>query len=808
MIARASLVLAALLSHWRHRPLQLVMLLAGVMLATALWSGVQAINAEARASYAQAAGQLEAGALERLEPVSGRKLTTDDYVALRRAGWLVSPVVEGRISLGSGGSIHLLGSDPVTRLGMTGAGASDLAAEGDLLGFITPPGIGYGDEETIEALRGADLGGLALQHDDDMPPATLFVDVGVAQTLLGMDDRLSSLILAAHQPEGLPPLEQIAPHLQRLAPGTEADPAALTASFHLNLTAFALLSFAVGLFITQSAVGLAFEQRRSLIRTLRALGVSRTEVLALLAFELLILALLAGAAGVVLGWLMATALMPGVAATLSSLYGADVPGGLALRRGWVLSGLAMAVAGTGLAGAQGMLRMTRMPVLEAAQSTPWLEASRRALRWQAWAAIGLICALPLCLFTGGLIGGLAALGCMLLAAALLLPLVLDTALRWAGQHVRGVLAEWFLADTRQQLGGLSLALMALLLALAANIGVGTMVGSFRATFTGWLDQRLVAELYIDARDEAEAGAITAWLVPRADAVLPDLRVAARLDARPGQIRGLPDDPTFRDHWPLLSAQSGAWDALAAGEGVLINEQLHYQAGLRLGDRLELPGGALPVLGIYSDYGNPAPQAVIGADSFRHRFPEIAATHLAVRVAPDEAASLAQALRAQFDLPPGAVTDQARAKAAAMRIFERTFAVTAALNVLTLAVAGIALLTGLLTLATLRLPQLAPVWATGLPRSRLSWAELGRTVALAGAVAVCAVPLGLALAWMLLAMVNVEAFGWRLPMQIAPGLIGWTGLAALLTALAAGAWPALRLARMTPARLLRIFADER
>ena len=42
--------------------------------------------------------------------------------------------------------------------------------------------------------------------------------------------------------------------------------------------------------------------------------------------------------------------------------------------------------------------------------------------------------------------------------------------------------------------------MALLLALAANIGVGTMVSSFRLTFTGWLDQRLASELYVTADD--------------------------------------------------------------------------------------------------------------------------------------------------------------------------------------------------------------------------------------------------------------------------------------------------------------------
>ena len=88
-LQRWRLVLGALMSHWRRRPLQLAMLLAGLMLATTLWSGVQAVNAEARASYAIAADRLGTGALPRIEPAGGARLTTADFVALRRAGWMV-----------------------------------------------------------------------------------------------------------------------------------------------------------------------------------------------------------------------------------------------------------------------------------------------------------------------------------------------------------------------------------------------------------------------------------------------------------------------------------------------------------------------------------------------------------------------------------------------------------------------------------------------------------------------------------------------------------------------------------------------
>ena len=84
----------------------------------------------------------------------------------------------------------------------------------------------------------------------------------------------------------------------------------------------------------------------------------------------------------------------------------------------------------------------------------------------------------------------------------------------------------------------------------------------------------------------------------------------------------------------------------------------------------------------------------------------------------------------------------------------------------------------------------------------------RSVALAGLTALFALPLGLILAWVLLAVINVQAFGWRLPMHLFPLDWLWLFLLALLAGAAAAAIPARRLHRLPPAALLRIFADER
>ena len=87
--------------------------------------------------------------------------------------------------------------------------------------------------------------------------------------------------------------------------------------------------------------------------------------------------------------------------------------------------------------------------------------------------------------------------------------------------------------------------------------------------------------------------------------------------------------------------------------------------------------------------------------------------------------------------------------------------TAALNAFTLGVAGIALLTSLLTLSNSRLPQLAPLWAIGITRRRLAAIELLKTMSVALITTLLALPLGLCVAWCLIAVVNVKAFGWRL-----------------------------------------------
>src|SRR5690242_3061503 len=110
---RAIWILAVLLSHWRRHPTQLATLLIGLISATALWSGVQALNQQARESYARAAATLGGARTAMLVSRNGVNFPQQLYIDLRRAGWPVSPILEGRIQIG-GRSFRLLGVEPTT----------------------------------------------------------------------------------------------------------------------------------------------------------------------------------------------------------------------------------------------------------------------------------------------------------------------------------------------------------------------------------------------------------------------------------------------------------------------------------------------------------------------------------------------------------------------------------------------------------------------------------------------------------------------------------------------------------------------
>ncbi|SNB77676.1 putative ABC transport system permease protein [Pseudomonas sp. URIL14HWK12:I8] len=809
-----SLALLALLSHWRRHRVQFVSIFTGLWLATALWTGVQALNSQARSDYARASAVLAGPMQAQFVPRKGDHFDQGLYVQLRKQGWQVTPMLEGRLRLSGEPvrSVRLIGIDPLS-LPPTSSIAGVQPQAFDLQAFIGTPGQAWVGPDT---LRQWGEGSMRDSEGQPLPPVVLqpalapgimVVDIGHAQRLLHAPGQLSRLLVAG-KPGPLP--ADIAALLE-LQPQQDDDGLQrLTDSFHLNLTALGLLAFVVGLFIAHAAIGLALEQRRGLIRNLRACGVSLNTLLGALVLELGLFALLGGLAGVASGYVLAAWLLPDVAASLRGLYGAQVAGTLSLPAGWWLAGVLVSVLGALLAGLGSVLRAARLPLLALAQPQAWRLAQGLWSRRQACAAgLLLLLALGFGVLGNSLACALAMLAGLLLASALLLPALLDHGLGGLTRFCRRPLAQWFVADSRQQLPALSLALMALLLALAASVGVGSMTEGFRKTFVGWLDMRLSADLYVTPRDTEQGLQIAEWLGQQSAviAVLPGWRVETRLQGWPVQVQGIVDHPLYLKRWPLLEQQPRAWEQLSSGQAVMLSEQLARRLKLHLGDRLALSSQAMTVVGVYADYGNPKGHVLVNAGWLRSHWPQATLTGLSVDLHTDQVPVTKAALQQHFALDDSRVVEQVRLKSWSTEVFNRTFAATAALNSLTLGVAGVALFINLLTLGQTRLGQLAPLWALGVQRRQLVWLSLGQTLMLSSFTVLLAIPLGVLLAWCLVAVVNVQAFGWRLPLYVFPAQLLQLAVLGLLTSLLASAWPLWQLARRQPRELLRPFADE-
>ena len=333
-----------------------------------------------------------------------------------------------------------IGIEPMTLPGEVGQAPT--VARGEFQKFITPPGQTLISPETLsdlklaEGARPAANNGMQLpplQQQANLVPDVLVVDIGIAQQILNMPGQVTRLLLGKAKGKRAALSDVAGDRLRLIEPDAETDLERLTDSFHLNLTAFGLLSFFVGLFIVNSAVGLAFEQRLPMLRTLRSCGVSARMLNAVLVIEQIALALVAGLAGLVCGYFVAAALLPDVAASLRGLYGASIPGELTLKSQWWLAGIAISVLGALAASAASLIKAVRLPVLASAQPQAWRQAQRRWLQWQGMAAIAIFAAAAGILWLGdSLLAGFAVLAALMLGAALALPPILERVLAFEG----------------------------------------------------------------------------------------------------------------------------------------------------------------------------------------------------------------------------------------------------------------------------------------------------------------------------------------------------------------------------------------
>jgi putative ABC transport system permease protein len=783
-------VMKALLSHyWRH-PWQTLFLTIGLVAGVALWSAVQIINQHAEDSYQQAQNLLGAQAQYWIRNRRDQGIEPPVYVELRRAGFRqIFPIVELEVSTAAGVSIKVIATDLLAlpdNAFESDESSADFSAS--WLKFVQPPYRAWVPQVLARELDLLAGDRLELRDGRLLPPALIqareqqgrrvLVDIAAALELSG-SDRLSYLAVGRITADEFRRLTKILPdHLELIENQQHLDLRELTQSLHSHLSAMSLLSFAVGLFIVFNAVRFSLWYRRSTLLNLRLMGCDTRVLLLAILLETLLWSLFGTALGFGTGILLAQALMPGLGASLQSLYDAVVATDLGLSPWTLLQAWCISLLGLLWALAWPLYRQLPRRGLEAARSD--LLLADEAIARRRLALAGLLLALLALLayrYIETVNQGFVVLGLTLFAAAWVLPMLLALALRVLARLLpaRLLLARWMVSDGWSQLPALRSAMMALLLALTANLGVGSLVDSFRGAFVGWLEVRQSADIYLRTPQISHAQLLG---LPESSQWLADshhrIGITTRWRERPTLLRGI--DPAAPDS---LSLPLSRWQGESATEAlqswreqpakVLVNEQVYFLAGVEIGEQIKLQSDSgfrsYEVVGVFYDYGNPYFQFYLPDRELASHWRQHYSRGIALWLNPDNPQAMQQAERGLKSLGalPGDWISQAQVRKLSVAIFDRTFAITAAMNGLTMIVAAIALLASLLAILQERLPQFAQWRALGLRQSEQLLLVATPLLIFCAIVWLVSIPLGAILSWILIHKLNIISFGWSMPL---------------------------------------------
>jgi putative ABC transport system permease protein len=362
------------------------------------------------------------------------------------------------------------------------------------------------------------------------------------------------------------------------------------------------------------------------------------------------------------------------------------------------------------------------------------------------------------------------------------------------------------------------AVAALVVAVSVTVGLGVMIQSFRSTLERWLGGTLAADVYVSL-PSVQASRAAGTLDPGVVAALtthPDVAGwssyrGVELDAPPGPFRLLAVslDPRGESSFDFRAGGGpSAFRAFRDGQAVFVSEPLAYRRGLQVGDTLALPvargTGRYRVAGVFYDYGSDQGVVMMARSSFEGAFDDTGVTSLSLFLR--EAADAERVVgELEARVPPGqrvVVRTNAALRAGSLEVFDRTFQVTAVLRFLAFVVAFVGVLSALMALQLERARELAVLRANGLTPGQVWTLVIGQTGLMGAVAGVLAVPMGLALATVMIHVVNKRSFGWTLRMEVGPSVLVEAVALAVVGAVLAGLYPAWRMARTPPAHALR------
>ena len=822
--------------HLRQRPLRTSLTIVGIGIGVSAWLAIRLANTEVFRSFetsvetvvGEASLQISAGRGGMDEQVL---LTIGTHPAIRQT----HPVIKIAARLAGHQQdqvVHVLGLDLLEFSNRDGLnfggirrkhGSLDFLLDRNavFLGHRLAKDLKLGEGDTLKILVGDQefelviFGILTASHPNwSRLDKMAIMDIAAVQALFGYLGRIDHMNLVLGKPYVV---SEVIEDLQAMLPGTvsvsrtsqrtqQVD--AMVRVFQFNLTMLSTIGLLVGLFLVYNAISFSVVQHRREIGILRALGMSRTQVCLVFLSEALAVGFLGGLLGCGLGLLMAQSLTVFVSQSVTDLYGAVSVEHLSLSGEMVLESVGLGV-GVALIGA---LR----PSWEASGTVPTRALApgdyevviiRKGQYW-IWIAGGLFAAAGFLSTLQPIHGipffGYAAVFLVLLGCTLLGPMLIRS-LRVLNHAGPGT--DWNISSSlaAEQLlrnpGRSSVTLSALVIGLAIMVGVGAMIQSFRHTVELWIDQTMMADIIVapiawwegnDQDKEVSTLSFDALEIVRA---LPGVMAVDPYRERQAVAEGVQVVLVSRDinlhaiqseYLFTAGDSSTILHEMLQQRGVIVSEVLSERLKVEPGDALSIgtPKGlqTFLVLGIFYDYATDGGKIVMDQQVYHEFWTDREASVLAVYLNPGT--GLEQA-RAQIleNLTEEDVTtiSNGELRAEILEIFDRTFRVTYVLELIALCVAVLGIVNTLITAILERQREIATLRSLGASSRQIQQLVFWESGYLASLGALLGVFGGLALAVLLVKVINKQSFGWTIQLMI-PSM---TIVEAVLVSAAAG-----------------------
>jgi putative ABC transport system permease protein len=828
---------------WRH-PWQLALALLGIALGVAVVIAIELAMESALTAFDQTRKAFSGTATHRILAGNGG-LDEKLYTRLRVEQGIqqLSPIVSGYVGLPNDDRFRLVGVDPFVEKSFRSAWQQQNSDTDYFARLITEPGTALISEQTAARLN--------LKVDDEIMVATgngeqrlkiiallspshaiseqalsglIVTDIATAQETLGLFGRLGSIdaLIDDEASETLAQIRRVLPSDALLLSAGEQSEAMreMTRAFSINLKALGLLSLMVGLFLIYNTMTFLVVQRRQLIGSLRAMGVTRRQVFQLIIGEAFWLAVAGTTIGVVLGMALAQGLLHLISGTIDAFYFRIDAAALRVTPVQLGKGILLGLGATLLAVLPPALEATRLPPMTVLVRSRLESGVRRLVRITGLAGGLLIPAgLALALLSGkSVMPGLLGIFLLLFGFALLTPvftLLAMTLIERVFGRFLGILGRLPARMVSAEISRTGIAIAALMMAVSATVGMDLMIGSFRQTVQEWLQGTLRADLYVSlpgekksiagaagdrqlkARLAAHAGVqmlssvLTTHII--ADEALTKVSV---FDLNARARRGF----TFKQ-----AAPGGVWDRFEREQTVIVTEPYAYHHDVKVGQtimmRTEQGKQPFEVLAVYADYSDQGHLAM-SRRNYQRYWPDLGYSGIGIYAQPGvDLKQLEDQLGQSLKAPRSIRSSQAIYKAS-MDLFEQTFTVTETLRWLSAIIAFVGVFSALMALQFERTRQLGVLRAIGITPIQLTALITGETGLMGLAAGLFAVPVGYIVAYVLIFVIYLRSFGWTMAFHVNVAII-CQGLAlAFGAALFAGVLPALKMARTRPVEALR------